>query len=44
VDEMLADPAELEAVLASGARRANEMSAKTVQRVYDRLGFLHERP
>jgi tryptophanyl-tRNA synthetase len=44
VDEMLADPAELEAVLASGARRANEVSAKTVQRVYDRLGFLHERP
>jgi tryptophanyl-tRNA synthetase len=43
VDEMLADPAELEAVLASGARRANEVSAKTVQRVYDRLGFLHER-
>ena len=40
VDEMLADPAELEAVLAAGARRANEVSAKTLQRVYDRLGFL----
>ena len=42
VDEMLADPAELEAVLAAGARRANEVSAKTVERVYDRLGFLQQ--
>ena len=40
VDEMLADPAELEAVLAAGAARANEVSSKTAQRVYDRLGFL----
>jgi tryptophanyl-tRNA synthetase len=44
LDEMLADPAELEAVLAAGARRANEVSSKTVERVYDRLGFLHKRP
>jgi tryptophanyl-tRNA synthetase len=40
VDEMLADPAELETVLAAGAARANDVAAKTVQRVYDRLGFL----
>ncbi|BBZ34991.1 tryptophan--tRNA ligase [Mycolicibacterium confluentis] len=40
VDELLADPAELEAVLAAGARRAREASAGTLQRVYDRLGFL----
>jgi tryptophanyl-tRNA synthetase len=40
VDEMLADPAELESVLADGADRANEVSAKTLQRVYDKLGFL----
>jgi tryptophanyl-tRNA synthetase len=40
VDELLADPAELEGVLATGARRARDVSAKTVKRVYDRLGFL----
>ncbi|MCW2517524.1 MAG: tryptophanyl-tRNA synthetase, partial [Mycobacterium sp.] len=40
VDEMLADPAELESVLAAGAERANEVSAKTLQRVYDKLGLL----
>jgi tryptophanyl-tRNA synthetase len=40
VDEFLADPAELEAVLATGARRARDASAKTMKRVYDRLGFL----
>ena len=34
-----ADPAELESVLAAGAQRANEVSAKTLQRVYDQLGF-----
>jgi tryptophanyl-tRNA synthetase len=43
VDEMLADPTELEAVLAAGAERASDTSAKTLQRVYDRLGFLHKR-
>ena len=43
VDEMLADPAELESALAVGADRANEVSAKTLQRVYDRLGFLPKR-
>jgi tryptophanyl-tRNA synthetase len=43
VDGMLADPTELEAVLAAGAERASDTSAKTLQRVYDRLGFLHKR-
>jgi tryptophanyl-tRNA synthetase len=43
VDEMLADPAELESVLAAGARRAEEVSAKTLARVYDQLGFLSKR-
>jgi tryptophanyl-tRNA synthetase len=43
VDELLADPAELESILASGAQRARDVSAKTLQRVYDRLGFLPQR-
>lgn len=43
VDEMLADTAELERILAAGADRANEVSARTLQRVYDRLGFLQRR-
>jgi len=40
VDELLADPAELEGVLAAGAQRAKAVSANTVKRVYDRIGFL----
>ncbi len=44
VDALLADPGELEAVLAAGADRAREVSAKTIARVYDRLGFLSRRP
>ena len=40
VDELLADTAELEGVLAAGATRASEVSAKTLKRVYERLGFL----
>lgn len=44
VDELLADPAELEGILAAGARRANDVAANTVQRVYDRLGFLPRLP
>ncbi|WP_041782608.1 tryptophan--tRNA ligase [Mycolicibacterium chubuense] len=40
VDELLTDQAELESVLASGARRAREVSGKTMRRVYERLGFL----
>ncbi|MGV0715470.1 tryptophan--tRNA ligase [Mycolicibacterium sp. XJ662] len=43
VDELLADPTELESVLAAGAERAREVSAKTLQRVYDQLGFLPPR-
>ena len=43
VDELTADLAELEAVLAVGAERANDVAAKTIQRVYDRLGFLPQR-
>ena len=40
VDELLADPAELESVLATGAERAEQVAFKTLQRVNDRLGFL----
>ncbi|KUI45186.1 tryptophan--tRNA ligase [Mycobacterium sp. IS-1590] len=40
VDELLADPAELESILAVGAARARDVSATTLRRVYDRLGFL----
>ena len=43
VDELMADLTELEAVLAAGAQRAHEVASKTVQRVYDRLGFLPQR-
>lgn len=42
VEELLADRAELEAVLAAGALRAREVSAQTLQRVYDRLGLLRQ--
>ena len=34
------DRAELERVLAKGAERAREIAAKTVEQVYDRVGFL----
>ncbi|MCX2711020.1 tryptophan--tRNA ligase [Mycolicibacterium sp. J2] len=40
VDELLADPAELTAVLAAGAERAAAVATKTLQRVYDKVGFL----
>ncbi|BBY32782.1 tryptophan--tRNA ligase [Mycolicibacter minnesotensis] len=43
VDELLADPAELEAVLAAGASRAGEVAAATLARVYDRVGLLPPR-
>jgi tryptophanyl-tRNA synthetase len=43
VDELTGDLAELEAVLATGAEKANDVAGKTVQRVYDRLGFLPQR-
>ena len=40
VDEFIADPAQLEVVLAGGAARAQDVAAKTIDRVYHRLGFL----
>src|ERR1700736_37231 len=40
VDELVGDPTELEAPLKSGAERAREVSAKTIAKVYERLGFL----
>jgi tryptophanyl-tRNA synthetase len=43
VDELLSDPAELETILGAGAARAEDVAAKTVDRVYDRLGFLAKR-
>ncbi|BBZ49299.1 tryptophan--tRNA ligase [Mycobacterium heidelbergense] len=43
VDELMADRAELESVLATGAQRAEDVAGKTVRRVYDRLGFLPQR-
>ncbi|WP_026356878.1 tryptophan--tRNA ligase [Mycobacterium sp. 141] len=42
VDELLADTAELTAVLAAGADRAREVAGKTLARVYDRIGFLQQ--
>lgn len=40
VNELVADPSELEAILAKGAQRAREVASKTIERVYERLGFL----
>ncbi|MFW0796083.1 tryptophan--tRNA ligase [Gordonia sp. CPCC 205515] len=40
VDEYLADPTELDAILARGAARAREVASDTLSRVYDRVGFL----
>src|ERR1700761_985262 len=40
VDELMSEPSELEAVLDSGAERAQQLAGATVDRVYDRLGFL----
>ena len=38
--ELLADPAELDRVLAVNADRANEAAEATLKKVYDRIGFL----
>jgi tryptophanyl-tRNA synthetase len=38
--ELLDDPAEMERVLADGARRAREVASGTVAAVYDKVGFL----
>lgn len=40
VDELLADPEELQGILAAGAERARGVAAGTLGRVYERLGFL----
>ncbi|MEP7369355.1 MAG: tryptophan--tRNA ligase [Dermatophilaceae bacterium] len=37
---LLADPAELDRILAEGAERARDVASKTLTRVYDRVGFL----
>jgi tryptophanyl-tRNA synthetase len=38
--ELLADPAELDRILAANAERANEVAEATLATVYDRIGFL----
>jgi tryptophanyl-tRNA synthetase len=38
--ELLADPAELDRILADGAARAREVADRTVADVYERIGFL----
>ena len=38
--ELLSDPAELDRILASGASRAKEIAAATLDRVYNKVGFL----
>jgi tryptophanyl-tRNA synthetase len=38
--ELLDDPAELDRILAGGAERAVGVAAQTLQRAYDRVGFL----
>jgi len=40
VDELLADPAELDRILAKGAGRAREVAAPTLARAYEAVGFL----
>jgi len=37
---LLADPAELDRILAEGAERARDVASATLARVYDRVGFL----
>lgn len=41
--ELLADPAELDRMLAGNADRANELAQSTIATVYDRIGFLPRR-
>jgi tryptophanyl-tRNA synthetase len=38
--ELLADKAELDRLLARGASRANELAEKTLARVHERVGFI----
>ncbi|MHA3683479.1 tryptophan--tRNA ligase [Leucobacter sp. HY1910] len=39
-EELLADPAELDRLLAKGAERANEVAERTLKLVYERIGLL----
>lgn len=43
VDTYMADPGQLDAILAAGAERARELAAPTLERVYDAVGFLPAR-
>lgn len=43
-DEYMNDRAELERILARGAERAREVAARTIEQVYDRVGFLAPMP
>jgi tryptophanyl-tRNA synthetase len=40
VAEYLRDPAQLDAILASGAARARAVADATLARVYERIGFI----
>ncbi|HIW96357.1 MAG TPA: tryptophan--tRNA ligase [Candidatus Corynebacterium gallistercoris] len=42
-DEYMADKAELERILATGAARAREIASRTLAQVYDRVGFMPAR-
>jgi tryptophanyl-tRNA synthetase len=42
--ELRADPAELERLLARGAQKAREASAPTLEQIYERMGFVRPRP
>lgn len=39
-EELLSDPAELDRLLAQGAERANEVAARTLDLVYERIGLM----
>ncbi len=43
-NELLADPAELDRILARGAERANEVAAESARIAYERVGFLVPQP
>jgi tryptophanyl-tRNA synthetase len=43
-EELLADPAELDRILAQGAANARDLAGKTLADVYDRIGFLPAAP
>jgi tryptophanyl-tRNA synthetase len=38
--KLMADPAEIDRVLARGAERARPVAARTVREVYERVGFV----